>query len=213
MLLKKERNSLFEIIVGFNLNPSDFLEQNKADSYTISQSDTPFSFSVTPAIKSFVAVASPEIGLPRYEGTKTPRPLDWNSILGYFNKWVVLLREELDTPDLFAEFRANAALFISQSDAPDEKFTNIELRELEGQLRQIDRGLTSLGLPAEAQKALSSITQEAPEKASRFTKKEWQSWFIGAVVSQVTNLALSPEHVAAVYQLLKTTFTGLLQLH
>jgi hypothetical protein len=213
MLLKKERNDLFQIIVDNALNPSDFVESNGSEAYTIRQRGTSFVFGMISQQNYYIANSAPESGLPRYEASSQYRPIEWGRLLNHFKRWAIILKEEIDTPDLFAEFRANAALFISQSSAPDEKFNNVELRELQGQLRRIEDGLTALRLPAAAQKALSGITQEAPEKASRFTKKEWQSWFIGAVVSQVTNLTLSPEHVAAVYQLLKTTFTGLLQLH
>ena len=40
------------------------------------------------------------------------------------------------------------------------------------------------------------------------TKKDWQKMVVGAVVSTLTGLALSPDHVQTVYQILKATFTG-----
>lgn len=92
-------------------------------------------------------------------------------------------------------------------------FNAAELRQLEGQVRQLVQGLAALALPAHAQKLLTQTVQEIPGKASRFTKKELEGWFMGAFISQVTNLALSPEHVAAIGHLIKTTFMGLLQLH
>lgn len=130
-----------------------------------------------------------------------------------FIAWLAIVKEEFETPDLWAEAQSNARLFVSSSATPNEMFSDHELRELQGQIRRIEQGIITLGLPAHAQKALLESIKEAPDKATRFTKKEWQGWFIGAVVSQVTNLALSPEHVSAVAQLFKSAFVGLLQLH
>lgn len=92
-------------------------------------------------------------------------------------------------------------------------FSDAELRQLQGQVRQLEQGLAALSLPAHAQKLLTETIREIPEKATRFSKKELEGWFMGAFISQVTQLALSPEHVAAVAHLLKTTFMGLLQIH
>jgi hypothetical protein len=213
MLIKKERNELFQIIVEGGLSPGAFSELNKSDLYSILQTNTPFIFHIEPDREYHKLRAFPEIGTPRIVGTTIPKTTVWFEVLEYFRKWITVLKEESDIPDLFADFRTNANLFIGQSSAPDEKFSNLELRELASQLRRIESGLIELRLPAPAQKVLTEVIQEAPDKAVSFTKKEWQSWLIGAVVSQVTNLALSPEHVTAVYQLLKSTFTGLLQLH
>lgn len=54
-----------------------------------------------------------------------------------------------------------------------------------------------------------AAVQEAGTKAERFTKKEWQAMFIGSMISAMTSLAMTPDSVQVVYQILKTTFTGL----
>ena len=92
-------------------------------------------------------------------------------------------------------------------------FNAAELRQLEGQVRLLSQQLTDLALPAHAQKVLTATIEEIPKKATRLTKEEVRGWFMSAMVTQATNLALSPEHVAAIGHLLKTTFMGILQLH
>jgi hypothetical protein len=214
MLFRKQRNDLFTIIVDNNLLPGDFKESPDAGGrYSITFKDPRFYFNIYDSSELFKAYYEPANYGPNSGNEGIDKWYSWEGALFYFKKWIAIVREEFETPDLWAEAQSNAHLFASSSATPNEMFSDSELRALQGQIRQVEQGITALGLPAHAEKALLESIKEAPEKATRFTKKEWQSWFIGAVVAQVTNLALSAEHVAAVAQLLKSTFMGLLQLH
>ena len=79
---------------------------------------------------------------------------------------------------------------------------------MQSQLRAAEAKLTTSGLPEAAILALTAALRDAAPKAETMTKKDWQNMVVGAVVSTLTGLALSADHVQAVYQILKATFTG-----
>jgi hypothetical protein len=210
MLLKRQRNELYRILVDKNLNSNDFIENNEETSYRLERTNSRFFFNLQEGNKYSKISFYPKIKLS--EGDETVG-VTWEEALPYIKEWAELLNEEYNTPDLWAEAKANSKLFSFNEAVPDEMFNATELRQLEGQVRHLSQQLTSLGLPAHAQKALTATIEEIPKKATRLTKEEVRGWFMSAIVTQVTTLALSPEHVAAVGHLIKTTFMGLLQLH
>jgi hypothetical protein len=215
MLFRKQRNELFDIVVNNNLLPADFNEiLGDSNLYELRfKKDKRFYYQLHDSADAFKPHFSPN----SYNGSEDNRGIDqwhdWNNATRHFKRWIRILKEEFETPDLWAEAQTNAKLFAVNPAAPNEMFTSSELRQLEGQVRQLVQGLVAIGLPANAQKLLTETVNEIPEKATRFTKKEVAGWFMGAFAAQVTSLALSQEHVSAIAHLIKTTFMGLLQLH
>lgn len=210
MLLKKQRNELFNILIAHRLQPADFAEVN-LNKYQLSLKASPFNFTIGESDFGFVAVGYPST--ETFGGFDRDMGMAWTSVIDEFSSWAKVLQEELETPDLWAEAEANSKLFSTGVTTPNEMFTDTELRQLQAQVRHLEQGLAALALPTHAQKALTATIREIPEKATRFSKKELAGWFMGAFIGQVTQLSLSAENVAAVAHLLKTTFMGLLQLH
>lgn len=217
MLLKRQRNELFTIIVDNDLNPAQFIESNTETVYELKVVDASFIFKFTETNgKSPMGNQYSKANYyPRVDMKESDERVGvtWDENIPYFKKWAGILNGELNSPDLWAEAQANSKLFTLDSSASDELFNDSELRQLQGQVRQLVQGLMTLGLPANAQKLLTETVNEIPDKATRFTKKELTGWFMGAFAAQVTNLALSQEHVSAIATLIKTTFMGILQLH
>jgi uncharacterized protein YjeT (DUF2065 family) len=208
MLFKKQRNELFSLIVDYNLLPSDFLEENTARSYVLKFSKSPFSLTIAPYEEYYTVSLSPHLSNVS-QSSRYP----WKSCLAIAERWLSIIKEDDDTPDLWIEAQVNTKLFTPNQVVPDEMFNGAELRQLEAQVRQLVEGLTALGLPAHAQKMLTETIKEMPSKAIRFTKKELAAWFMGAFIAQMTRLALSEEHVKSIGHLIKTMFMGVLQLH
>ncbi|MGI4862440.1 MAG: hypothetical protein ACRYFZ_00840 [Janthinobacterium lividum] len=207
MLFKKQRNDLFAAIIAAGLQPTDFREINGNEKYNLFAKEGPFALGIEAKSGYFSMGTFPDI-----EGFDNGGNLYWESCVEYCQSWAEFIKEDNDTPDLWAEAQSNAKLFTLNAAVPNEMFNSAELRQLEGQVRQLISGIIALALPAHAEKTLTDTVKEIPEKATRFTKKELEGWFMGAFISQVTNLALSPEHVTAVAHLIKTTFFGLLGL-
>ena len=119
------------------------------------------------------------------------------------------MREEIDTPDLWAEATKTAQLFAPTAEPSDDKFTRTELAEVQGQLRLLQLSFTASALPEAAKQKLIKLTETAAVKAEGFTKKDWQGWFIGSIISSITALAMNPTQAQEVYRLVKAAFGGL----
>ena len=130
---------------------------------------------------------------------------NWENVQQLFVSWADSLKDEIDTPDLWAEAATTAQLFAAPA-AADEKFTNHELRELQSQLHAAEIKLATSGLPEAAIRELTAAIRESATKAETMSKKDWQIIFVGTIVTTISGL--SPEHVQTVYQILKATFTG-----
>jgi hypothetical protein len=206
MLTKKQRNDIFGAIVAGGVQPTDFSERN-AEKYIVVCNGTPYSMTISLFNQYFRGRTFPIV-----EGNSDSSLHFWPELVTLCKKWAELVKEEREIPDLWLEAQSNSKLFAFNPAVPNEMFTGAELRQLEGKVRQLVQGLSTLGLPAHAQKLLTDTVKEIPEKATRFTKKELEGWFMGAFIAQVTNLMLSQEHVNAVAHLVKTTFFGLLGL-
>ena len=115
----------------------------------------------------------------------------------------------MQTPDLWAEATKTAQLFAPTAEPSDDKFTRTELAEVQGQLRLLQLSFTHAALPEAAKQKLIELTQTAAVKAEGFTKKDWQSWFIGALIGHITEAVLNSDQIHKVYKLVKAAFGGL----
>ncbi len=209
MLLTSQRNEIFAAIQQAGLDPASFKEN-----FT----EKPTGYFIVPVGGKGVWFRVQQIGSsykidgrPGFDGRlnfQYERPY-WSDVFSYLADWLQAVKNELNIPDLWADLQANARLFAPTSEAPEEVFTPDEARQLRIQLQHIQQQLLTAGLPEAAARQLAQTVREAGEKAERFTKKEWQGWFIGSMISAMTSLAMSPDSVKVVYQILKTTFTGL----
>jgi hypothetical protein len=209
MFLKQQRNSFFEILQANGI-PSNIVKEGISnESYIISCSEVPNTFfRATPfAHGGYWIIARPGIkGRPEKSEHHAE---DWRGLLSDFRFWGRLLKEELDTPDLWAEAAKTAQLFATTTTPSDDKFTRAELAEVQGQLRQLQQSFTTAALPEAARQKLIELTQTAAVKAEGLTKKDWQNWIIGGFISAITALSLNPTQAADVLKLVKAAFGGL----
>lgn len=133
----------------------------------------------------------------------------WKDTLNAYTSWLQLIKQETNTPDLWAEAAKTAQLFTGTTEAPDDKFTRTELAEVQGQLRQLQQSFEASTLPEAARQKLIELTQTAAVKAEGLTKKDWQNWIIGGFISSITSLALNPTQAQDVLKLVKAAFGGL----
>jgi hypothetical protein len=213
MILRKHQNDLYKIALSVGVDMSKLEASLKDDNSIIINftSDARLFFRVREyKLHEYDIMSVPNVAHQEANELYTIDNFEWPRILELYKEWCNVIKEETDEPNLWEEVERNANTFSPFERASDEKFDNHEIRELQAQIRLLTTQINQSALPLPAKAALLEIAVSAPEKAERFTKKEWQGWFLGAVVTQITNLALSPEHVASIYQMLKTTFSALL---
>ncbi|WP_201981798.1 hypothetical protein [Hymenobacter rubidus] len=152
---------------------------------------------------------SVEMSPGQIASVETSHYREWEALSDSFDTWLQWVKEEIDTPDLWAEAAKTAQLFAYTAEPSDDKFTRTELAEVQGQLRQLQLSFTQSALPEEAKQKLIELTQTAAVKAEGLTKKDWQNWIIGGFISAITGLLLNPTQAGEVLKLVKAAFGGL----
>ncbi|WBO85755.1 hypothetical protein [Hymenobacter yonginensis] len=208
MLLKKQRNDFFSILRVHGIEPTSLDENREEESYQLSFStiDDEYFFHLEANSYQYELAMRPGI---RGIVTSNTAVRSWEEVADKFDSWASALKEELDTPDLWAEAAKTAQLFAGTTEAPDDKFNRTELAEVQGQLRQLQQSFTAATLPEPARQKLIELTQTAAVKAEGLTKKDWQNWIIGGFISSITSLALNPTQAQEVLKLVKAAFGGL----
>lgn len=215
MLTNKQKNGFFDAIREAKFNPADFtLTEDKE--VLLTYTTTNYRFRVVPTLSGGRAVLSTystpdDRSLITVVDKFRPRGSfpTWPETYASFLDWLKFIKEEADTPDLWAEAAKTAQLFATASEQSDEKFTRTELAEVQGQLRLLQLSFTQAALPEAAKQKLIELTQTAAVKAEGLTKKDWQNWIIGGFISAIASLALNPTQAGEVLKLVKAAFGGL----
>lgn len=208
MLLKSQRNQFFKILQEAGINPVAATEVHGDEFYRIDVmvDDVECSFFVSlDRPDSFEVNLNPGNGY----GSDDFAVEQWEEVMDSFAVWAARVRNELATPDLWAEAAKTSQLFAPTTAPSDDKFTRVELAEVQGQLRLLQLSLTHAALPEAAKHKLIELTETAAVKAEGLTKKDWQNWIIGGFISAITALALNPTQASEVLKLVKAAFGGL----
>lgn len=223
------QNILFKAVEEAELNVVDFSRKEENEVFTIIHNGdaSSFYFAITitsppkkelDVLGSGFANAFAALKTPLFEVKMVPGQIasfmvqnyfNWDKLLEDFKRWLKWVKDEIATPDLWAEAAKTAQLFAPTSTPTDDKFTRTELAEVQGQLRLLQQSFTSAALPEAAQQKLIELTQTAAVKAEGLTKKDWQNWIIGGFISAIASCALNPTQAAEVLKLVKAAFGGL----
>jgi hypothetical protein len=208
MLLKKQKNELLEIMTDRSIFPHQVTKKDStARLFEIKLNDTPFFFRVTPHQGSlggdYDVEALPNVTQEGIWGET------WQSTIEYFKSWASAMQEELDAPDLWAEATKTAQLFAPNATPSDDKFTQAELAEVQGQLRILAQSFAMATLPEAAKQKLIELTHTAAVAAETATKRDWIGIIVGSFTGAVFSLALNPTQASEVIKLVKTAFGGL----
>ena len=208
MLLKIQRNELLECLQRHGIPIINLIEKREFKSYNIKFIDEHYHFTVSLSNSVLGGEFSIESD-PFTPVSPWDAGYQWAGLVSAFNQWADKIQLELETPDLWAEATKTAQLFAPTAPASDDKFTRTELAEVQGQLRLLQQSFAAAALPEAARQKLIALTQTAAVKAEGFTKKDWQSWFIGALIGHITEAVLNSDQIHDVYKLVKAAFGGL----
>jgi len=219
MLSKRQKNELFSLIESSKLNVSEFkFHENTEIRITHIPSEyyirfIPIEVSVsgikTDAIQILVIPDNSKSLIRHKRERHRGNQKEWVAVVQTFAIWLNTIKEELHTPDLWAEAAKTAQLFTGTAEASDDKFTRTELAEVQGQLRQLQQSFVASALPEAARQKLIELTETAAVKAEGLTKKDWQNWIIGGFISAITGLMLNPTQAQEVLKLVKAAFGSL----
>jgi len=213
MLLKSQRNQLYQELLDKGLQATDFSESNGERWYKIRcnpNHDFQFEIRDSPSrtTGSYEIVKKPG-GLSNPHHLSAFNANSWNELIGLFISWSLAVKGELDLPDLWLEATKAIQLFESAVDPAASRFTIAELGAVHGQLRALTQLFENSELLRKHQNELAELTQTAAVKAETFTKKDWQNWVKGAFVSVIVSLELSEIQAQELLALVRLAFGGL----
>lgn len=208
VLLKTQKNEIFEILRGAGLEPADFSwsEEESLISEDLIVSRLKYrdgrfyyQFDFSERTEAHWYECSPGQGIAvQSEYTAT-----WAQQLYQTNTWANLLKSEIDAPDLWQEIEKYRATF---SLAPPEKLLNEPIPAYEA-----EKIGDSLRVLAEDMKKHFELTQQQNEfvrskldylveAAKRQGRLDWVHTCIGVLITIAMGLAMSPEEASKLWE-------------
>lgn len=198
----KERNELAEIIINNGLKTTDFHESNSTK-YNMVFRPLALSFGIIDNPNSHLWPGIYSIGtIPnRIEGSayNYKNGTNWKGTVAVFRKWVSLIVDELQTPDLWKLVQEREPFLKSATNLPNEVFSTEEIKVLVERVETVENKIKELKLPAEAQAAITEIVRDVPVEAKFFTKKKLTEIVVGQLISQGLKWGLTTEHMQAIW--------------
>lgn len=196
-LNKSKRNGIIEAIRRRGLEPKEFNlgeDENEAwvkhklsnAHFTIGGNSSKYSV-------SYAAGDSPAWRIEKYS---------WDGVMTSFDTWLYQLKNDLETPDLWAELQGEAELFGAASDTVDDNtpFTQEEKKGIAEQLRKLgEQAQNTYSLSGIQVKELNMKLDYLIKASDRIGRIDWHNALAGAIIGFVLTAALPPETARAMF--------------
>lgn len=216
LLLKTQRNEVFEAISDRGFQPSQFEWQEsrsprraKTKVALIVHRSTGHYFMFDNPGELRVSVGSPGGSTPK----SSVRAETWDQQLSHVRDWLQCLEREIEAPDLWAEIAQERTLAEAASSAPatNRPFTPDEQSYISEQLHEIETYLiTTQNLTEEHTEFVRTRLNYLGEAAERQGRQDWLHTAIGVVVTIVMGIALAPDAARELFRFVAGAFRQLL---
>lgn len=120
----------------------------------------------------------------------------FEEVTAHFSNWLILLKQEFEQPDLWAELEQTPDIMIEDAEIVEDLFTPAEIKLLEERVIAAENHVIALNLPQQAENAIVEVIREMPAKAKRLTKKEVWDILFGTIVRESLRAGITSEHTA-----------------
>ena len=219
LLLKSQRNEIFEIIKNQGLDPSNFVWEETESSFVekmlvseVKYIDSEFYFMFDYDNDDehfcFYSPGKEKKVDDQYSGS-------WERAKDYFNGWLSYLSREIEQPDFWADIAKYQIPIDSEikKDSTNEPFTAYQADQIIESLNNVRAFLHENKLVSEEHQAFVEDKLNYLEEAvKRQGSLDWIHTCIGAITTIAVALALSPEQTNAIWNFIKSTIVGLTKL-
>jgi hypothetical protein len=199
---KAERNAIYEAIVASDFDPRKFvLDQPDRSGLVLTHEPSGFSLSFRELFGDWsVSYGTSEDNVRATAEAREEFPV-------YVRKWLQLLRDDLETPDLWAELQTEQVRLEGEPGPSVENtpFTPDELAEIVRELQAVAERAAQHDLTSAERKALESRLQYLEEAAGRLGRIDWRNALCGVMLTLVVTAALPPEPAHEILMLLLRT--------
>jgi hypothetical protein len=197
LLQKLHKNEIFRAIQAVGLDPKEFDLEDSNDEVPIKHKWSKSYFIVSR--ESGYYVGQSLVG----DGIVWPTsPSSWQTLMPRVSRWLQEVKQDLDTPDLWAELRHDAELLGAGSNKVTENtlFTPEEQREIAQRLNKLAKDVRqALSLSGAQMQVLDEKIDYLIEASNRLGRKDWLNNFIGVTFPFVLTAALAPEAARALF--------------
>jgi hypothetical protein len=180
MFQKFQRNEIFRAIEGVGLDPAQFdLDNSEAEVRIKHKSSESYYFiggwPGNYAIKSLVGDG----------GERSRQFYSWGPLISDISLWLQVLKNDLNTPDLWAELQRDAELLGAGLDKVTDNtpFTAGEQKEIAARLQELATfARDTYSFSQEQMRALDAKMDYLVKAAGHLGRKDWLMVYIGAIL-------------------------------
>jgi hypothetical protein len=213
-LLISQKDKIFDLIESAGLAPSqfEFIEGPSSNAQgqiktilNFKNSDFYFVFeNGVNTLDSHYAIFCPG----KESFVKHEYPGGWEGQLGYVASWLASLLREIYSPNKWERLKHEIAGMKLSFENDQDKFSVSEFEGIQSNVLRIKQGLGSIGLQEEEIKIINQKLDHLTEMAKVLNKFDWKSLFVGSIASIVIQLSITPEHIKAIWDLMKISFSN-----
>jgi hypothetical protein len=197
MLQKFQKNEIFKAIQTVGLDPGQFDLIDSESEVRIKHKWSVSCFVVSR--ESGYYVGRSLVG----DGVVWPtNPSSWQTLIARVSRWLEEVKQDLDTPDLWAELKREGELLGAGSSVVTENtpFTADEQKEIARRLDEAAKHVRETHLLSMAQmQSLDEKIDYLVKASGRLGRKDWLNTFIGVTLPFGLAAALAPEAARAIF--------------
>jgi hypothetical protein len=201
LLLRTQRDEVFLAVQKRGFNPSDFVWQERESAWqqflrinVLSHHPTGHSFGFDFYEGQHIAAMSP--GSNSWEENVVPVPRDWPGQLKLVHQWLILLRKEVEAPDLWASISQEKMLvqLASNREADQTPFSESERKQIIVGLTEIKTYLLTAEKFNEEQAEFVRRRFDYLEGAlQRLDRQAWLHTAIGVLFTITVGVGMAPD--------------------
>lgn len=219
LLLRTQRNEILKRITELKLNPKDF-EFHRVKSESVAgcvisklfhkptRYYFTFDFSMRSSEEFFIKYFPTEEGKKHVEFTKHLK-----FVIGNVVDWLMVIKREIEAPDLWAAIIEEKKLFeiISGAKLGNELFSESERNYITEQLELIKQQLIETQeLVGEEKEFVENRFNNLEDSLKRLGKYDWVNSVIGVAVTIIWGIVLAPEQAKQLFRSLGKVFSQVL---
>jgi hypothetical protein len=188
---KWKRNGLFKAVQAAGLSPEAFHFDDSADEVVIRHASSGATFTFSGAAGKYVSsyVAGDATGPELTKNT-------WEGLIKRVGLWLSDVKQDVETPDLWAELGRQRELVVSASDQTLENtpFTPNEREEISEQLNEFRADVkAAFALSQQQAEELDERVNYLIDATKRLGRKDWLNNCIGSMFGYVLTVAFPPD--------------------
>jgi len=214
LVLNSQANQILELIQQQNFEPTEFKWEQSESSVTqdlyvskLIHKRTNSFFKFDFLRKKHFCVYAPG----KEKQSDSEYPGGWDTQISYFNKWLVYLKRELESPNLW-ETILDLNLLKSDIDKilVNDRFTIEELLKIESSVNEIkEHVLTTQNLTESSKIFFENKMNYLVDSSKRLGRKDWIIILIGIITNVVISLSFSSTATKELFMVVSKTFNWL----